>query len=343
MNMSAGQATLSWSDMSSTALNGGAAISSYAVDYSTDNVNWTNSGAGDSTSTSATVTGLVTGASYYFRVRAVNAAGNGAYSTTGPRVIATALTVTYATQGGSELSSATWNIEGSLALPAAPTRAGYTFNGWYDAATGGTRVGGASASYTPTNTTNFTIYAQWSGNSNALTFDTQGGSSVSASTFTTGGSITLPAAPTLAGFTFNGWYLATSGGSSIGAAGATYSPVATSALIIYAQWVTTRALTIDNATYLASYASTAAIKPTLTATTTAGVGSGAITFTSATTSICTVNSTTGLVAFVAIGTCSISAAITAAVGFAAATSPSISFAIRAIPGVPTSPTAVVGN
>jgi len=119
--------------------------------------------------------------------------------------------------------------------------------------------------------------------------------------------------------------------------------VATSALIIYAQWTTTRAISIDSATYLASYALTAATKPTLVATTTAGASSGTITFTSATTSICTVNSTTGLVAFVAIGTCSISAAITSAGGFAAATSPSISFAIRAIPGAPTSPTVVGGN
>ena len=40
-----------------------------------------------------------------------------------------------------------------------PSRSGYTFNGWYDAASGGNRIGGSGASYTPTG--NITLYAQW--------------------------------------------------------------------------------------------------------------------------------------------------------------------------------------
>jgi hypothetical protein len=95
MNSTAGSATLTWSDMTSTTLNGGETINNYTVDYSTDNVNWTNSAAGASTSTSATVTGLTSGANYYFRVRGVNAVGNGVYATTGPRAIANPATLTY--------------------------------------------------------------------------------------------------------------------------------------------------------------------------------------------------------------------------------------------------------
>ncbi len=297
MNQTAGQATLTWSDMTGTALTGGAAITSYTVDYSTDNVNWTNSAAGASTTTSATVTGLTSGASYYFRVRGINAVGNGVYATTGPRSIANPATltyngnsntagavpsdstsyfvgssavvlgntgaleragytfagwtdnssgtgtvytgganftlpsattnlyakwnansntVTYSTQGGPAVSSVTWSTGASLTLPATPTRAGYTFNGWYDAATGGTRVGGGSASYSPTNTANFTLYAQWSANSNTVTFNSQGGSAITSQSWTTATSLTLPSAPTRAGYTFNGWYDAATGGVRVG-------------------------------------------------------------------------------------------------------------------------------
>lgn len=44
-------------------------------------------------------------------------------------------------------------------MPAAPTRADYTFNGWYTAASGGTKRGDAGATYTPSITE--TLYAQW--------------------------------------------------------------------------------------------------------------------------------------------------------------------------------------
>lgn len=46
------------------------------------------------------------------------------------------------------------------------TRTGYNFNGWYTAASGGTRVGGAGSSYTPTG--NVTLYAQWTASSATL-------------------------------------------------------------------------------------------------------------------------------------------------------------------------------
>ncbi|NBR94434.1 MAG: fibronectin type III domain-containing protein [Actinobacteria bacterium] len=103
-----------------------------------------------------------------------------------------------------------------------------------------------------------------------------------------------------------------------------------------------RPLSINSGSYLAGYARSGT-PPTLTATPTAGVGTGTITFTSTTTSVCTVNSTSGLVAFITTGTCTITAAITEAGGFTSATSPAISFSVRATPGVPTSLAATPGN
>ena len=65
-------------------------------------------------------------------------------------------TVTYDANGGS--CSTTSENASSVALPT-PTRDGYTFNGWYTAATGGTLVGAAGASYIPS--ADITLYAQW--------------------------------------------------------------------------------------------------------------------------------------------------------------------------------------
>ena len=68
-------------------------------------------------------------------------------------------TVTYDANGGS--CSTTSENASSVALPT-PTRDGYTFNGWYTAATGGTLVGAAGDSYTPS--ADITLYAQWTEN-----------------------------------------------------------------------------------------------------------------------------------------------------------------------------------
>lgn len=64
------------------AFNGGAAISDYVVEYSTNNSSsWTTFNDGVSASPSATVTGLTNGTMYAFRVSAVNSAGQGPAST----------------------------------------------------------------------------------------------------------------------------------------------------------------------------------------------------------------------------------------------------------------------
>jgi len=63
------------------AANGGAAITDYAVQLSSNNgTTWTTFTDLISSATTASVTGLTKGLSYVFRVAAVNAAGTGAFS-----------------------------------------------------------------------------------------------------------------------------------------------------------------------------------------------------------------------------------------------------------------------
>ena len=68
-------------------------------------------------------------------------------------------TVTYDANEGT--CATTSENASSVALPT-PTRDGYTFNGWYTAATGGTLVGAAGDSYAPS--ADITLYAQWTEN-----------------------------------------------------------------------------------------------------------------------------------------------------------------------------------
>jgi uncharacterized repeat protein (TIGR02543 family) len=67
-------------------------------------------------------------------------------------------TVTFDSQGGSSVANGTFAEGGSLTLPAAPTRSGYTFAGWFTAASGGTAL---TSPYSPSATSDITLYAQW--------------------------------------------------------------------------------------------------------------------------------------------------------------------------------------
>ena len=72
--------------------NGGAAITDYAVQFSSNGgTSWTTFADGVSASTSTTVTGLTNGTAYVFRVAAINVVGTGAYgqsATVTPRTVA---------------------------------------------------------------------------------------------------------------------------------------------------------------------------------------------------------------------------------------------------------------
>lgn len=129
------------------------------------------------------------------------------------------LTVTFNANGGSvPTNSATVNAGSATTLPT-PTRTGYaTFNGWYTASSGGTRVGGGGSSYTPTSS--ITLYAQWAANTYSVSYNSNKPSTASTaisgtmanSTHTydteknlTANSFTLP------GYNFQGWATSASG------------------------------------------------------------------------------------------------------------------------------------
>jgi len=113
--------------------------------------------------------------------------------------------------------------------PTDPTRDGYTFDGWYTAATDGDLWNFD----TDVVTDDTTLYAHWTASTATLTFDAEGGSSVDAATVNVGSAADAPTAPTRDGYTFEGWYTAASSGDKWDFA----TDVITADTTLYAQWL----------------------------------------------------------------------------------------------------------
>ena len=89
-----------------------------------------------------------------------------------------------------------------LTAPAAPTKEGYRFDGWYYDNNGGK----AKCDFdTDTVTRAMTLTAKWV-QTYTVAFDTNGGSAVNPVTVDAGSTVTKPADPTKSGYTFGGWY-----------------------------------------------------------------------------------------------------------------------------------------
>ena len=80
-------------------------------------------------------------------------------------------TITYNANGGTVSPGKVVVAENCTITLHYPTRVGYTFKGWYTAANGGTKVGDAGASYTPSK--DITLYAQWQVNSYNVNYTTE--------------------------------------------------------------------------------------------------------------------------------------------------------------------------
>ena len=113
---------------------------SYTVTY-----NYNGSGKSDTTATSVRTT------TYTFSKWNTKQDGSGTNYNASASYTANAAATMYAQWTSSTTAAA-------VTLPSA-TRTGYTFDGWYDAASGGSKIGNAGASYTPS--ANKTLYAHW--------------------------------------------------------------------------------------------------------------------------------------------------------------------------------------
>lgn len=143
-------------------------------------------------------------------------------------------TVSWDGNSGSVSPTSSSGTYGSTVNAPTPTRSGYSFLYWRDSTSAFSYLYQLSAGQSWTISGNITFYAWWQINQYTVTYNANGGSvSPSSATVNAGSSVTLPT-PTYAGYTFNGWYTASSGGSYVGAGGGSYTP--SSNITIYAQW-----------------------------------------------------------------------------------------------------------
>ena len=102
-------------------------------------------------------------------------------------------TITFDTNGGSEIAPITQDYGTEITAPDNPTRKGYTFKGWDK------EIPEAMPAE------NITVKAQWEINQYTIAFDTNGGSEIAPITQDYGTEITAPDNPTRKGYTFKGW------------------------------------------------------------------------------------------------------------------------------------------
>jgi len=140
--------------------------------------------------------------------------------------------ITFNPNGGSvDTTEMTAFVGQSIGTLPTPTRTGYTFDGWFTATSGGTKV----TENTIVNiTSNQTLYAQWTRNVFKVTFDANGGTVDTASKDVTYSEAygTLPT-PKKDYHNFTGWYTAANGGTEV-----TESSIATMEAdqTLYAHW-----------------------------------------------------------------------------------------------------------
>ena len=138
-------------------------------------------------------------------------------------------TVTFDSQGGSNVAAATVNWDSLATAPENPTKAGFTFGGWYKEAA----CTNAFDFTTEKITAATIVYAKWTANQYTVAFDTQGGSAVASATVVHGNKVTAPAAnPTKENQVFVGWFKEAAGTNAWNFE----TDTVTAATTIYAKW-----------------------------------------------------------------------------------------------------------
>jgi uncharacterized repeat protein (TIGR02543 family) len=151
-------------------------------------------------------------------------------------------TLAFDSREGSSVDPITAAAGTLVPKPGDPLREGYSFQGWYDAAGGGTLY-----AWPHTLNADVTMYAQWRENTapppteHTLAFDSRGGSAVDPVTAAAGTPVARPGDPARTGYAFQGWYDAADGGTLYD-----WPHALTGDVTMYAHWQKTHTLTFDS-------------------------------------------------------------------------------------------------
>ncbi|MDR0817298.1 MAG: InlB B-repeat-containing protein [Clostridiales Family XIII bacterium] len=134
--------------------------------------------------------------------------------------------VTFNENGGQAVSDKDVGYGAAAGTLPTPTRTGYTFAGWYTAASGGSKITSSTQV-----TEAVTCYAHWTIKNYSVAFNSNGGGSVAGRSVQHGANIGSLSTPTRTGYTFAGWYTSSYGGSRISAYSKVYG-----AATVHAHW-----------------------------------------------------------------------------------------------------------
>jgi uncharacterized repeat protein (TIGR02543 family) len=139
-------------------------------------------------------------------------------------------TITFDSHGGSAVPSVTADEGTAVPKPNDPTRDGYAFAGWFNAASGG-----AVYAWPHTLTESITVHARWTAIAYAITYELNGGSNdpENPATYTVESPAITLKAPTRDSHTFQGWY---DNGGFIGNTVASIPAGSTGDKTFYARW-----------------------------------------------------------------------------------------------------------
>jgi hypothetical protein len=139
----------------------------------------------------------------------------------------TQYTITFESHGGTAVAAITEDEGTAVPRPTDPTLSGYAFQGWFDAASGGTEY-----TWPHTLIADITMHALWEVVLQfTITFERHGGSAVAAITEDEGTAVPRPTDPTLSGYAFQGWFDAASGGTEY-----TWPHTLNADVTMHAQW-----------------------------------------------------------------------------------------------------------
>jgi uncharacterized repeat protein (TIGR02543 family) len=150
----------------------------------------------------------------------------------------TQYTLSFDTHGGPAVAAITAAAGTAVSKPANPDRTGYTFTGWYSAASGG-------MAYTWPHSLNasVTMHAQWTAVNYGITYNLNGGTNVpvNPASYTVENSITLTA-PNRTGYAFAGWY---DNANCTGTVVTTISAGSTGHKTFWARWLVSYTITYN--------------------------------------------------------------------------------------------------
>ncbi len=138
--------------------------------------------------------------------------------------------VIFEENGGAEIEDVEISISSTSVQLPTPTREGFTFDGWFLDAELTQPFTLASLL---TQNASLTLYAKWVSDVTlyTITYEVNGGTTVSAESHAAGVTITAPTAPTKEGYTFGGWYT-----DALLTTAYTFTTMPASNLTLYAKW-----------------------------------------------------------------------------------------------------------